>query len=251
MKLEDILLNREIFNQVKRKGLHDYLNYNGQIILSTIMPDEIIDKLKPKQYAQLINQFRPNAYMIIDDYTYIDEPHIISWKQLFRMIRRARKLLKYEPTGHPIGLIKGASIEQAEWCIKALQNIGLKTYALPCRGLYLQILRPFLTITAKKLGKTSYTIILYGKTRIYDTEFPLELIKIPRNFHYASMTWYIHAKQALAYLNGKLYQLPQDYSYYCECQYCQARDPHELVKDVKALALHNLNQLIKHHKGDQ
>ena len=252
VKLEDILLNEEVLSKAKRQGLHDYLNYNGKIILSTIMPDELIDELEPKQYAQLIKQLRPDAYMIIDDYTYIDDPRLISWKQLFRMIERARQLIKYEPPGHPIGLIKGASTDQVEWSINAQLNMNIKTYALPCRGLYLQILKPFLTITAEKLGNKNYTVILYGKSYLYDIEFPIELMEVPRNFHYASMTWYIYAKKALAYLNGRLYELPSDYSYYCECKHCQARDPHDLARDKKALALHNLTQLIKHHKqGEQ
>ena len=248
VKLEDILTNGDIFNEVKVKGLHDYLGYDGHIMLSTIMPDEMIDDIEPEQYTKMIEDLRPDSYMIMDDYTYIDEPRLMSWRHIFRMIERARKLLKFEPPGHPIGLIKGGSVEQIGWCIEALLEMDIKNYAMPCRGIPPLLLRRFLEPVIDKLGDPNYTVILYGKTELRSSESPYSKTRTFEYFSYASMTWYIHAKRAMVYLNGEPYQLPQDYSYYCECPYCQARDPFDLIKDKRALALHNLAQLTKYYK---
>jgi hypothetical protein len=44
VSLGEILLNKEILNEALR-GLHDYFGFNGRIFLSSVMPDELIDKL--------------------------------------------------------------------------------------------------------------------------------------------------------------------------------------------------------------
>ncbi|MGQ9597508.1 MAG: hypothetical protein ACUVQY_09165 [Thermoproteota archaeon] len=46
--LWQLLTNENILAQASSRGLHDYLGFDGKILLSTVMPDELIDKLEKK-----------------------------------------------------------------------------------------------------------------------------------------------------------------------------------------------------------
>ena len=72
--LWQLLANEDVLAQASSKGLHNYLGFDGKILLSTVMPDELIDKLRTEDYFKLINDLKPDATMIPDNYTYTDVP---------------------------------------------------------------------------------------------------------------------------------------------------------------------------------
>lgn len=80
--------------QASSKGLHDYFGFNGKILLSTVMPDELIDRLETKDYFKLINDLKPDATMVPDNYTYTDVPLYQSWSQTIRLVSFANEFLK-------------------------------------------------------------------------------------------------------------------------------------------------------------
>ncbi|MBO3753802.1 MAG: hypothetical protein FGF53_02820 [Candidatus Brockarchaeota archaeon] len=104
------------------KGLHDYLEFNGRIFLSLVMPDELLDKLRIEDYFKLINNLRPDATMIPDNYTYVDDPLFLSWSQTVRLVSLANAFLKLDiPL---IGLVKGANPLQVDWAIRKQVEMG-------------------------------------------------------------------------------------------------------------------------------
>lgn len=77
--LWQVLANEEILKKASSKGLHDLLGFNGRIFLSLVMPDELLHKLRIEDYFKLINDLRPDATTIPDNYTYVDDPLFLSW----------------------------------------------------------------------------------------------------------------------------------------------------------------------------
>ncbi|MGQ9597371.1 MAG: hypothetical protein ACUVQY_08235 [Thermoproteota archaeon] len=60
------------------------------------MPDELIDKLKTEDYLKLIENLKPDATMIPDNYTYTDDPLFLSWSQTARLVSFANDFLKLD-----------------------------------------------------------------------------------------------------------------------------------------------------------
>ncbi|HID90410.1 TPA: hypothetical protein EYP44_00435 [Candidatus Bathyarchaeota archaeon] len=86
VSLGEMLSDKASLRKITAKGIHDFLGFQGKIILSSIMPDEILDSLTGRKYARLIRAVRPDAAMVLDCYTYIDDPLVISWKQLIKYV---------------------------------------------------------------------------------------------------------------------------------------------------------------------
>ena len=125
--------NEETLRKVSSKGLHDYLGFNGRIFLSTVMPDELIDKLETKDYFKLIEDLRPDATMVPDNYTYVDDPLFLSWSQTVRLISFANDFFNLNTP--LIGLVKGANPLQIDWAIRKQVEMGYVSFAMPAREL--------------------------------------------------------------------------------------------------------------------
>ncbi len=98
------------------------------------MPDELIDKLSTKDYLKLIEDLRPDATMIPDNYTYSDDPLFLSWSQTFRLISFANDFLKLDiPL---IGLVKGANALQIDLVVRKQMEMGYVSFAMPARELF-------------------------------------------------------------------------------------------------------------------
>jgi len=161
---------RRLLSETLSKGLHDFLNFNGKILLSTVMPDELIDKLTKDDYLKLIKELRPDATMIPDNYTYIDVPLYRSWSQTMRLISLANDFLDLDiPL---IGLIKGANLRQIYMSLKREIEMNYVSFVMPARELFeqglLNNLLSHVLIMLKKLGRVNnkkLEILIYGVGR--------------------------------------------------------------------------------------
>lgn len=65
---------KSVFYKIRNVGgIHNYLNYNGIIILSLIVKGDMLSKLTPPDYAFSINIVKPNFYTMPDCETYNGE----------------------------------------------------------------------------------------------------------------------------------------------------------------------------------
>jgi hypothetical protein len=165
MPLWQLLTNGNILVQASSKGLHDYLGFDGKILLSTVMPDELIDRLETKNYFRLINDLKPDATMIPDNYTYTDVPLYQSWSQTIRLVSFANDFLK--PDTPLIGLVKGANLRQMDWTIRKQVEMNYASFAIPARELFeeerLDEFLPYILSTLKRnLSKNGFEFLLYG-----------------------------------------------------------------------------------------
>lgn len=125
--------SKEALSKASSKGLHDYLGHDGKILLSTVMPDEMLDKLKKDDYFKLIENLRPDAAMIPDNFAYTDAPLYQSWTQTIKLVNYAGDFLHLDiPL---IGLIKGANGLQIRWTVERQLEMGYVSFAIPAREL--------------------------------------------------------------------------------------------------------------------
>ncbi|MBO3832533.1 MAG: hypothetical protein FGF51_04005, partial [Candidatus Brockarchaeota archaeon] len=245
------LTNEEILRKVSSKGLHDFLGFDGRIFLSMVMPDELIDKLRTEDYFRLIKDLRPDATMIPDNYTYVDDPLFLSWSQTIRLVSLANDFLKLDiPL---IGLVKGANLLQVDWAIRKQAEMGYVSFAMPARELLeddlLEDLLPGTFMSLKWISKkikTDFELLIYGVGR------RLEHKEINS---YSNLSWFLEAKHGCYFKEGWSYDLrdPEIRFEECDCEVCEGLMPQEIIdlmlgdREVgfRKLVLHNLLDMKK------
>jgi len=240
-----LLVNKTLLEEASSKGLHDFLGFNGRIFLSLVMPDEFLDKLRFKDYFRLIENLRPDATMIPDNYTYVDDPLFLSWSQTVKLVSFANDFLKLDiPL---IGLIKGANLLQIDWAIRRQVEMGYVSFVMPAREL----------LEDNMLGDLLHGAIMSLKwvSKSIETDFELLVYGIGyrlkyRGLSYSNLSWFLGAKQGHYFKEGKLYSFknPEIRFEDCTCEACRGLMPQELIDlmlsdkelSLKTLALHNL-----------
>ncbi len=243
--LWEVLANEEILRKASSEGLHDFLGFNGRIFLSMVMPDELIDKLRLENYFRLINELRPDATMIPDNYTYVDDPLFLSWSQTGKLVSLANDFLKLDiPL---IGLVKGANHLQIDWAIRKQAEMGYVSFAMPARELLednlLGDLLPGAVMSLEwvsKRTKTAFELLIYGVGR---------MLKY-RGLSYSNLSWFLEAKHGCYFKDGWSYDLrdPEIRFEECSCEVCKGLMPQEIIDvmlsnkelGLKTLILHNL-----------
>jgi len=132
--LWQLLVNEGLLSEVSNKGLHDYLGFDGTVLLSTVMQDEFIDQLKTEDYFKLIGDLRPDATMVPDNYAYTDVPLYQSWSQTIRLVTLAKDFIGLDVPA--MGLVKGANLSQAYWSLQRQMEMGYASFAMPARELF-------------------------------------------------------------------------------------------------------------------
>ncbi len=243
--LWQLLINENLLEDVSSKGLHDFLGFNGKIFLSMVMPDELLDKLRLKDYFRLVENLGPDATMIPDNYTYVDDPLFLSWSQTVKLVSLANDFLKLDTP--LIGLIKGSNPLQVDWAIRRQVEMGYVSFAMPARELLednlLDDLLPGAIMSLKwisKRTKTDFELLVYGVGR---------RLKYG-GLSYSNLFWFLEAKQGHYFKGGKLYSFkdPEIRFEECTCEACRGMMPQELIDlmlcdkelGLKTLALHNL-----------
>ncbi len=117
-----------LFKQIHDDGgIHNHLDYNGSVILSSIMPDRAIAGLSGERYAEMIDELGVDSYITPDGETYLGEVNL-SACELSRIIYQTEIIQHLCPKKIPIGLVKGCTVEQMQGHITYLQSCGVETY---------------------------------------------------------------------------------------------------------------------------
>lgn len=248
--LWQLLANESMLARASSKGLHDYLDFNGKIFLSMVMPDELIDKLELKDYFRLIEELRPDATIVPDNYTYTDVPLYQSWSQTIRLVSFANDFLELNiPL---IGLVKGANLRQMDWVVKKQVEMGYVSFAMPARELFeeerLDEFLPYVILTLKRSFKrrNNFEFLLYG--------VGVKLWK-HRDVSYSNLSWFLRAKHGEYYWDGLFYDLrdPSIRFEECYCEACGGMMPQDIIdiwfddkeRAMRTLAAHNLLDLSR------
>lgn len=184
-----------LLRQARKKGLHNFLKYQGKIMLTTDVKDRLCDHFvqNPKYFNSLVQQLNPDYLTTFDTYTYSNIPTGIARIKMLEVVSVLEHLLDLDCK--IIGLSLGAIPEQVMAYTELLKNIGCKIIAHPVYEF-----RKFADInsirwrlaSSKKLGlKTlllSCTPGFYSARKLYSD-------------YYSSWSWFssISSKDGLAY----------------------------------------------------
>jgi hypothetical protein len=114
-------------------GLHEFLSCPGEIILSSIMPDETILGFTWQRYLRLIEELEPDYYLTPDGETYLGEPHLSGY-EISRMLKETKFLIDAGLNSEPIGLVKGSNVAQVRRHAEALMELGIHRLAFHASG---------------------------------------------------------------------------------------------------------------------
>lgn len=118
----------ETFNQIAASGgLHKFLSFNGQILLSMIMRDRLIANVKPINYATAINSLHPDSFTTTDGETY-DREFLVAPQELLRIQKYNEELLSLVKGIKPFGLVKGCSETQVTNQVRLLKSYGIDDF---------------------------------------------------------------------------------------------------------------------------
>ncbi|MBO3798058.1 MAG: hypothetical protein QXI42_04830 [Thermoproteota archaeon] len=246
--LWQLLTNENFLSKASSKGLHDYLGFDGKILLSTVMPDELIDRLETKDYFRLIEELRPDATMVPDNYTYTDVPLYQSWSQTIRLVSFANDFLELDiPL---IGLVKGANLRQMDWAVRRQVEMGYVSFAMPARELFeeemLDYFLPQILLTLRRSLRNDFEFLLYGVgVKLWEY----------KDVSFSNLSWFLRAKHGEYYWDGLFYDLrdPSIRFEECYCEACGGMMPQDIIdlwfddkeRAMRTLAAHNLLDLSR------
>ena len=123
--------NREFFKVKKAGGLHNYLNFNGKIVLVTDLLDTLCDALNVERLCISVTLLKPDYITTFDTYYYDDQPMFITQIKMLETLQKTVAL--YDKLDVPvIGLAVGPSNELFKWYTHCLIKLGCKILAIPC-----------------------------------------------------------------------------------------------------------------------
>ena len=138
IKLQELLsrdgsrLNWQFYEINKAGGLHNFLGYEGRVLLSSIMPDRMARGLTVPIYLECIKNLMPNYYMTPDGETYEGETSLAA-KEINRMLEESKGLIRGCRTSVPFGLVKGSKLLKSSSNTAALPPLPGNTGRTSCR----------------------------------------------------------------------------------------------------------------------
>lgn len=124
------------FTKITRKirtvnGIHNYLDFDGNIILTTNMLDSMCDVLSSDLYLRLIKAIKPDIITTFDTYYYDDQPYFITKLKLYETIKKNMELA--HKTDKPvIAMSIGSYSNLFTWFNSTLFQMGCQYYMIPC-----------------------------------------------------------------------------------------------------------------------
>jgi hypothetical protein len=128
-----------VFDKIQSVGgIHPFLEYEGIVILSSIMPDKTIYGFSAEAYAEMIDALRPDFYLTPDGETYLGESEISAF-EIIRIVKDTEFLISSCLYSYPVGLVKGCNVQQIDSHTVQLLNLGLSRFVFHageylCRG---------------------------------------------------------------------------------------------------------------------
>jgi len=242
------LFDESIRGEVEKAGdIHSYLNFNGKVLVSSIMPDDIITQEGAFYfYLGTVDSIKFDGAIGWDSPVYVDIPLYDSWVNLLMGLKLTHELADW---GMPVyGLAKGNVENQIRFSVETLARIGITSMALHASE-YMMVRKEDSTVVQilytyfGYLSKLAQSVLLVGVLNprwlsFFESSFP----KGPR-LSYAGMSWLADADRGLLYTNTKYADATSQYVK-CECATCSKTTPIELTVHTSLRAKHNLGYLL-------
>jgi len=251
------LLNDEILEAVKARGIHETLGYDGTVILSSIMPDHLLVKSEIlEKFIEAATKGGFDAVLGWDTPVYEDIPLYDSWTNLLMGIKLTRQLLG---TGIPvIPLAKGNNQRQIAFSIDNLVRMGFRDIALHASE-YLYSWkrdpksRQILYQYSGELMRKAETVLLLGATSPQALGFARNAFPDWHRMRMAGFSWYLDAVNHRLYARDSPNEILDSRGSFveCGCETCRSNGARRLAEDVSVRAAHNLGYSASKATGKQ
>ena len=130
VKVSDILTDsrlslKPIFYEIKKAGgIHNFLDFEGEVILSPIMENEKVSRLSHRLYAKIINELGVDSFITPDAATHHGYARRAAYN-MRRSLRGTRYLLKKCKRARALGLVKGSNVAQIDAYANRLLALGI------------------------------------------------------------------------------------------------------------------------------
>lgn len=117
--------------EARKRGLHEFLNYAGEIVLTTDVDDRLCDKFveNPDYLVSAVKKLKPEYLTTFDTYTYSNVPACIARLKMREVMSSMDKLLYLDCK--IIGLALGATPAQIYGYVQTLIAMGCHIIAHP------------------------------------------------------------------------------------------------------------------------
>jgi len=205
VRLQDLILKKTFrlkktyHDIISAGGLHSYLDFKGEILLSLIMKDEIIANLSTKKCAKLINSLKPDLFTTLDGETYEGE-FSYSWKEIERINEENKVLLKSCLNCKPVGLVKGCSEKQIDTHVDFLKSQGIDDFIFHVGDFFRN---GDVTLIRKSRSYCSRIRKKARKLYLYGMGSPRRLIEFSFADVYITFTHFVTARNGMKFCGTK------------------------------------------------
>ncbi|MEM3390380.1 MAG: hypothetical protein QW491_13380 [Thermoproteota archaeon] len=244
-------VDSENVRRVESEGIHNFLNFDGQILLSTIMPDRLLTEETFNFTVGFAKKGGFDGVIGWDVPIYIDYPKALN---LSNLIGVTLLTMRYVEEGIPtIPLLKGGDpseiVLHAEW----LKELGFKRIGLHVTEYVLA--RSHASVKANRdLVKILDNLCSLGLVKIYEVGAKplivgiLSLKGLPNSYRsdpeisMAGMSWLAEARNWHAYAGTPsgvgVIDLGK-YSMECNCEACSGKSLNRIAENPDDIAWHN------------
>jgi UDP-2,3-diacylglucosamine pyrophosphatase LpxH len=250
---QDLLDDKVRLEVLDKGGIHSYLGFGGKILLSSVMPDELL--LREDVFEDFVRLFEAAGFDAVvgwDVPVYIDIPLYNSWVNLLMGLKLTHAIAT---RGVPVvGLLKGNVERQIAFSAEALSRMGIKTMGLHASE-YMSAfkedaaVRQILYTYFRWASKLASSLLLLGVLSYRWLNFTKVVVPKDLRLSLAGMGWLIDAERGLLYSGDGCIDAHSKFVM-CTCSTCSGISPRELVADPNARARHNLNNLMERIRGN-
>jgi hypothetical protein len=133
IKAQDLLTpsgktTNKYFDLIKNAGgIHEFLGFDGEVLLSSIMPDKMIYGFSIEAHVDMIDTLQPDYYYTPDGETYLTEEWL-SQLEINRIFSGSELLFSSFPHIKPIGLVKGCTHQMIDDHTNRLLSSGVSHF---------------------------------------------------------------------------------------------------------------------------
>lgn len=253
----------ENVRRVEEEGIHDFLDFDGQVLLSTIMPDRLLTGETFSFTLSFAKKAGFDGVIGWDMPVYADYPKALN---LSNLIEATLLTIKYVEEGIPtIPLLKGGDPSEIAFHSEWLRRLGFKRVGLHVTE-YILAKSPVNIGVSRGFAKISEDLYSLGLLKIYGIgakllamgilslkNFP-EFYKSDAGASLAGMPWLIEARNWRAYTGTPsgvgVINLAKHFME-CNCEACSGKSPSQIARSPDDIAWHNWVQLREYAEKEK
>jgi len=127
--------NSRLYETALSSGIKQALDYSGACVSVLLGDNWLLDHTPVRKHFDDITAMGFDAATTHDDYVYSNDPSDHRFHRIHKALDRARELTRLNPRFKVIGIVKGSTKSEIEFCMDRLTNMNISMVAFPCSEL--------------------------------------------------------------------------------------------------------------------